>query len=180
MKKLLLGLLALAFSTAAYGQAFGPSQTGRGVTILGASAVAVTVTGTLTETVLGTVTVPADAMGPNGTLRVTTVWSTTNSGNNKTPRVRLGGIGGTTFHGPALTTSSIYVAENTITNRNATNSQIGGFNAASSGSYGTAGASPTTGTIDTTIANTIVFTGQLTNTGESIVLEKYLVELIVP
>lgn len=47
------------------------------------------------ETTLATVSVPANSMGPNGSVIVTAVWSYTNSANVKTMRGRFGG---TTFY----------------------------------------------------------------------------------
>src|SRR5213079_2421852 len=52
--------------------------------VLAQSAVAASVTGTLTETVLATIAIPAGAMGVNGAIRVTALWSYTNSADTKT------------------------------------------------------------------------------------------------
>ena len=84
------------------------------------------------------ITLPAGAMGPNGVLRITTLWSYTNSANNKTLRVRLGGLSGTAFQANVVTASNIGVMQRTIQNRNSQASQIG-FNAANAASYTTVG-----------------------------------------
>ncbi len=152
----------------------------KGIYILASSAVASSITGTTTETALATVTIPAGAMGATGMLRVSTQWSYTNSANNKTIRIRFGGMSGTQYLSVTpTTTASLRDIPRLIMNRNATNSQIGGVVS------GTAGYAPTTGScvtsaVDTTSAVDLVMTAALANTGETITLESYLVELIVP
>ena len=117
-------------------------------------------------------------MGPNGILRVTTLWSYTNSANNKTLRVRLGGLSGTAFQANVVTASNIGVMQRTIQNRNSQASQIG-FNAANAASYTTVGSgtSVATGSVDTSADQSIVITGQLASAGETVTLEACLVEL---
>lgn len=58
--------------------------------VLAQSAVASSITGTLTKTALATVYVPAGAIGPNGRLRVSTQWTTTANTNSKTLTFELG------------------------------------------------------------------------------------------
>ncbi len=152
----------------------------KGVYILAASAAPVSVTGTASETALATITIPAGAMGVNGAVRIWTQWSYTNSGNAKTLRTRFGGIGGTQYMSVApTTTASMRDVPRIIQNRGAANSQVGGVISATAGFAPTTGA-PVTSAIDTTLAADIVLTGTLANTGETITLESYLVELIVP
>lgn len=145
--------------------------------ILGIGGAASSITGTTTETALGTVTVPAGSMGANGALRITTLWSYTNSANNKTIRVRLGGLSGTPFTSLVPTTTAGQRIQTQIHNRNATNSQVS-WPAANATTWGTHTSTATTGAIDTTAAQDVAITGQLSNTGETITLEYYLVELI--
>jgi hypothetical protein len=146
-------------------------------TFLAASAVAASVTGTLTETALATVTLPAGAMGANGALRITSIWSTPGgSGNSKSLRVRLGGMSGAQVMAVAVTTSlSVSEAGRIVQNRNSASSQV----TRNSGNPGNGGSSSavTTGAINTAVAQDIVFTGQLANIGETITLESYLVEV---
>lgn len=125
-------------------------------------------TGNTNETTVATVSIPAGVMGPNGRLRVTSVWSQT-GGNSKTFRGRLGGIGGTALIATTVTTTG-YNSVGTIANRNAQNSQIG------TGSMGNA--TPATGSIDTSSAQDLVFTVALTNSGDTGALESYLVEVM--
>src|SRR5688500_6060251 len=73
--------------------------------VLAQSAVAASHTGNTTETTLATVTVPANAIGANGRLRVTSLWSHTNSANSKTLRVRFGGAAGTIYTSLTVTTT---------------------------------------------------------------------------
>jgi hypothetical protein len=132
-------------------------------------------TGNTNETTLRTVSVPANALGPNGVLRVTAYWSHTNSANVKTLRTKLGG---TTLFSPAPTTTGVSIHQYDIANRNATNSQITKPNAlAATSGFGAAGGPFTTATVDTTSAQDIVFTAQLANSGETITLEGYLIEI---
>lgn len=143
--------------------------------VLARSFAAVSVTGTTTETTLATIAVPANAMGPNGVLRVTTYWSHTNNANTKTLRTKFGGA---TLVSPAPTASSTSRHLIEVANRNATNSQIVPPNAlATSSAFGASGTAFSTFAIDTTAAQNITLTGQLANAADTITLEGYLVEL---
>lgn len=143
---------------------------------LAMSAVQSAHTGNTNETTLATITVPAGAMGLNGRLRITVLWSATNNANGKTSRIKFGG---TTFIANALASSASSKQQLEISNRNATNSQVSS-NATIYGSWGDAGsAAVVTGTIDTTASQNIVLSGQLTTGTDTIAVESYLVELIV-
>ena len=148
------------------------------IRILGASAVAVSGPADTNENILATITVPAGAMGLNGILRVTTLWTVTNSGNLKTLRARLGGIGGTDYMTIGLTAALSHHHVVMIRNRGAANSQIG-FTP-SSIPFNTSTGANITSAIDTSAAQTFVITGQKASAGETITLESYLVELILP
>lgn len=143
--------------------------------VLGRGGAGWSVTGTVTETTLATVAVPAGAMGPNGVLRVTSLWKYTNSANTKTLKVQMGGVN---FINVVPTATNSFQAITTILNRNAANSQVSpSSSAAGDGSMGTEGANPTTGAVDTSVAQNLTFKATLANTGETITLESYLVEL---
>jgi len=149
-----------------------------GSQILGASGAPATVNTGTAETQLASVAVPAGAMGLNGSLRITTFWTYTNSANNKTMRVRLGGAGGTVYGNVVQTTSTNVQLTTTISNKGAANSQK-----AFSPSTATATTVPITGTaitsaIDTSAATTVYISGQTATGGETITLESYIVELI--
>lgn len=148
------------------------------IRILGASAVAVSGAADTNENTLATITVPAGAMGLNGILRVTTLWTITNSANNKTLRVRFGGAAGVDYMGNILTTAANQFHQNIIANRGAANSQIG--HAAAQTSYAPSSGSNVTSSVDTSASTTLVISGQKASAGETITLESYLVELILP
>lgn len=146
---------------------------------IGFSAVGFSVTGTTAETALASVTVPANAMGVNGILRVHTTWSYTNSGNNKIVKVRFGGIGGKSYLNTTATTTATLKHVFQLANRGVANSQVAGtYSAATAGIWGPTASALTTSAVDTSGETTVVFTGQLANTGETITLESYLVELL--
>jgi hypothetical protein len=148
------------------------------MTLLGASAVAVSHTGNTNETALATVTIPAGAMGLNGGLLIYATWTYTNSSNNKTPRIRLGGIGGTVYANLVLTTTATYHDIRRIRNRGAANSQLGGQASAASQAIGSTTSAPVTGAIDTSVTQDLVFSGQLALGSETIALEGYEVWLL--
>ncbi len=144
--------------------------------VLGQSAAAVSVTGTATETVLATVTVPAGFLGLNGSIDIITLWSNNNSGNNKTFRGRWNGAGGNAFLGVVQTTNVAYSDFRRIANRNSASSQIF-FNrvSVSTGGWGAGSSASPTDTVNTSSAVDIVLTAQLANTGDTATLEGYII-----
>lgn len=137
-------------------------------------------TGATAETALATVVVPANAMGPSGLLRITTMWSNNNNGNNKTGRVRLGGSSATTgtIYQETTQTTQVFFMDNPriILNLNNAASQKGrGTTTTGAGGSGNA---VVTSSIDTTAAFNLMFTGQLANSADNIELAAYLVELL--
>lgn len=145
--------------------------------IAGQSSAAVSCGADTNEDTLATITIPANALGANGRLRITTIWTTTNSGNNKTTRVRYSGASGTQYGLNVLTTTATAVEMRLIGNRNATNSQVGGM-PGGTGGWGTSATAVSTSAVDTTAATTVVITGQKASSGEVLTLESYLVELL--
>lgn len=138
--------------------------TGTGIVTANAAYTQVT-----TEVAMATTTVPAP-WGVNGGIEVRTVWSVNNSVNNKTPRWRLGGIGGTAFFGTALTTSATFSDARRVRNRNSASVQVGSANVGANAFGGSTGAL-VTGALDTTAAQDLVFTGQLAVATDYIILE---------
>lgn len=129
-------------------------------------------TGTTSKTTLVTVAVPAGLMGTNGKLRIQTLWSFTNSANNKILNVDFGGTSFTTATATTTATGQIMTI---IQNNNATGSQ----NAfASSASFGLATNSINGGSVDTTAAQNITIAGTLANSGETITLRGYSIEFL--
>lgn len=146
--------------------------------ILGASAAAVSGPADTSENILATVNIPGGAMGLNGKLRVYTSFTVTSSGNNKILRVRLGGIGGTVHYGVTVTTTVNINDMRIISNRGAANSQVSP--GANSASFGQSNTGIVTAAIDTSAATTLVITGQKASAGETLTLDDYLVELLIP
>lgn len=147
--------------------------------LLGASAVAVSHTGDTNETALATVSIPAGAMGTNGGIEVNTVWTITSSGNNKTLRVRLGGIGGTGVLGAVLTAVAQYSDSRRVRNRNSASSQVVSAGlSAPAGGLGSTAAAVATAAVDTSTAKDLVISAQLANSSETITLEMYEVWLL--
>jgi hypothetical protein len=141
--------------------------------VLAASAVAVSHTGNTTETTLATISVPANAMGANGAIRIKALFTLTNNANNKTFRIKFGG---TSLLAATFTANSTLSIFRTIANRNATNSQVS--EAGTSSGFGGIAAAIATAAIDTTAAQDIVITIQLANAGDSATLESYTIEIL--
>jgi hypothetical protein len=142
--------------------------------LIAAGAVSSAHTGDTAEAVLATIPVSAGAMGPNGILRVTLLWSYTNSASGKTKRVRLGGSSGTILMQQTNTTSAAIRHHMLIQNRNAQNAQIAGQ---FTGAFAASSVAHATATIDTSAAQDLVISGQLANAAETVTLESYVVEL---
>lgn len=149
-----------------------------GEQLLKASNVSSGVTGVTDETVLATFAFPAKLASPKMVLSINSLWSSTNSSNNKTPRVRLGGISGTTYANPVLTTTAAYQTVTSIRSKNSVSSQVG-MASPIIAVYSISGANPViTSTIDMSASNTdIVITGQLADSSESLTLQAYSITL---
>jgi hypothetical protein len=97
-----------------------------------------------------TITVPANAMGANGQLRIMTMWAVTNNVNAKGVNVRFSGNAGTLFLTQSVASAAGLQDMRLIRNTGVTNSQVGyGLN---NGSFGTTSAAIITGAVDTTAA----------------------------
>lgn len=147
------------------------------VRVIAASGAVASHTGDTSETALGTVTIPGGAMGANGYVHVLAWGTCTSSGNNKTPRVRWGGIGGDSMSGQAHTSVNTWLMDVYIQNANSASAQIASnrTNRASD----TLVYEPTrpTGSQNTGADVSLVISGQLANSGESIALDGLIVEL---
>ena len=151
------------------------------VRILSASASAVSGSADTNENILATINLAAGIMGPNGIVRISHRWTVTASANAKTARIRFGGIGGTSYQATAFGASDVTLNYLTIIqNRNSQSSQIGTVGGQGGGGYGLSTGAFATGAIDTSAATTIVITGQKASAGETMTLESYIAELIVP
>jgi hypothetical protein len=144
--------------------------------LVAASNVAASITGTLTETNLATVTIPA--LRANDQVVVVSAWSYTNSGNTKTLRIRYhtaSGTSGTVVSNGTPTTTAAQRLNIEGGNQNATNSQSWALLTGGTAATGTTSA---TTTLDTTVPTFLNFTATLADTGETITLQSYRVEIV--
>jgi hypothetical protein len=148
-----------------------------GVSLIAKSGTAVSAPADTNEDTLATITVPANAMGANGALRIKADFTVTSSGNTKTMRIRFSGASGTQYVNDARTAITGVFYDIVIYNAGATNSQKSttGFGATSGASIIIA---PTTSSVDTTAATTVVITGQKGSSGETLTLNWFSVELL--
>jgi hypothetical protein len=140
--------------------------------MLATSAVAVSHTGGTTETTLATIAVPANAMGANGVLRVTALWSVgASNANAKVARVYYGG---TSFGAASIVNAFSMQKLVQISNRNSVSSQIA-F-ASSTNSFALGGANAT-GAVNSATALDVTLRVELANAADTITLEAYTVEI---
>lgn len=140
--------------------------------LLAQTAVAVPHTGDTSKTLLYSVDIPANLLGPSSSLEIRPYWSYTNSANNKLCIVEIGPNSGSTVvpWTRTRTTSEGEGPHILLMNRGALNSQI--MVHSSTGDAGTAfGAAYATYAIDFSVQNTIFVYGTLANSGETITLE---------
>lgn len=131
------------------------------------------ITGTLTETTLATITIPGGLMGANGQVEIVAFWSFTSSANIKTLKVKFGAA---TIQNSSQTTNTVQQTYLRVANRNSAASQVAFVVGATSG-LGATGGAVVTAANDTASDVQIQITGQLANTGETITLESYIVKL---
>lgn len=141
---------------------------------LEASAVAVSVTGTTSKTTTATVSIPP-LLGPNGRLRISAAMSVTNNANTKNALIEFGGQ---TVMTGALASIATTCGTFDVANRNSASSQVStsrGTNFGQGG--GSSGALPTT-TVNTAIAQDLVFSFTPANSADTATLASYTVEII--
>ena len=143
------------------------------------SGVSASLTATTSETVLGTVVVPGAALGASGRLEVVAYWGCSNSGNSKTGRIRWNGVAGSIADESAQTTLFSFPRHVDIQNRGSVSSQLLGANSGGGG-WAPVGGAYTTASINTAVDVSLVFTGQLAQTTDSITLNGYNVTLWRP
>lgn len=142
--------------------------------IVFASGAASSVTGTATETTLGSFTVPAGCMGLNGYVDIITLWSMTNDASAKTAIIRFGGAAGTAFLSQSIASNAAQQNFTRISNRNSLASQIG--HAAGNAGFGAA-SSITTATIDTSADVSVLIRATLGDTADTITLERWAAQI---
>jgi hypothetical protein len=139
-------------------------------------------TGTLTETNLAAVKIPANSLGPNGALRISAMFNITNNANAKIIVLRYNTTAGNTTTNVVSSVSQTTVGAESmqwiIRNSGATGAQT------TSGSplfpYGTNGPAFATIAVDTAQDTYINFNGTLANVGDTITLLGWTVEILKP
>jgi len=121
----------------------------------------VVLTGTTSETTMLTVSIPASLMNKRGRASVILLLSLTNNANAKTVKVKFGGQ----IIATATSTSQSLLGFSTwLLNLNSETSQKSN--------------SAVSFTVDTTIANDLVITGQLANAGDTVTITAVSLEII--
>jgi hypothetical protein len=133
----------------------------------------VSVPAVTTESIVYSFTVPGNTMGPNDTLRVTTLWTTTSSANNKICAVKFGGSTVGTF---TVTTSATYKEQRQMSNRGVQNSQV--VYTTGNGGFGTSNTAVGTLSVDTSQDQVLTVSGTKASAGETLTLESVVVEII--
>jgi hypothetical protein len=132
-----------------------------------------TLTGTLTPTVLASVTIPGRPGGRTGIIRITTLWGLTNNANGKAPSITYGG---TAFWAPAASSQANIgalrppPADIAFTGAS---SQVG-FALASN--VGSSSSALVTATVDSTVDQTLEIVGTLSNAGDTMTLGYWRVD----
>ena len=145
-----------------------------GIVTLAVSGANVPHTGTINETTLTTVSIPADIMGANGAIELLPLYDYTNSANTKTLKAKFGG--GLVYSIATTTTTSCQM-QYIVRNANSKSAQVAQASSGSAG-MGAVASALLTGSINTANAVSLTITGQLANSGETINLRGYIVRLI--
>lgn len=145
-----------------------------GQCLLASTNTSVSVTGTVDQTELGTVTIPGGLMSANGILEISSFWTMTNSANNKTIKIKHGqttdpATGGSSIFNRAETTIAIHQHLCILRSANSNNLQKSIATGLSAG-LGVTTLSNYSNTYGTSTDKRIFLTGQLVNTGETITL----------
>lgn len=145
--------------------------------LIAASAVAVSHTGDLLQTTLATITVPANSMGPNGILKLTTLWSFGGvDADAKQARIYFGGVEVQRY----TTTTTVVGAQllRIIRNRNSASSQVMS-SLTEDAEYRLKTTANQTTAINTAANVTILICGQLYTTAtNTVTLEAYMAEVL--
>lgn len=128
----------------------------------------------VTSAVVGPqITLPGGAMGPNGVLQLSTLWSALNNANAKTLTITVGGTnilnGSLASVAAAQVLSTIYNRGNAAINASMPTANIFGF--------GSANANPLQSAINTAVAQTIAMGGTLSVATDFLILAGYLAEV---
>jgi hypothetical protein len=137
--------------------------------VIAQSGTSASVTNTTAETTLATVSIPANAVGANGRIRVTMGWSTAATASH-TLRVRLAGNAMMSV----VSSSISYVLECDIVNQNSQQSQV----ALPIGVVSSGTATQVTSAVNLTQAQTLTITAAPGATTETVTLYWYSVEIL--
>ena len=135
-------------------------------------------TGATPEAVILTYTVSADSLGTNDGLRYYVAGIMEGANSSKTVRVRWDGIAGTVL-GNVLETASqtdAWTVQGVIFNRNSASAQFADGYATQATTF--ENHTQVTDTVDTTASTTLVVTGELINTADSVHVDLFIVEQI--
>ena len=124
---------------------------------------------------LASILIPAGTMGVNGSLRIQSANSCSNSAGNKIASLYM--PSGTLVWTQTMTTTTYYEELITMCNRGVLNSQIS-TKSANAGPGAVAWASSQLTTINTAVDNLLIFTGQLAAVTDALVLEMLSVEVL--
>lgn len=141
-----------------------------------ASGVAVPLTGSVAETTLASITVPAGSMGINGWIDIETIWSVNNDASAKSMIIKFGGTGGTAFLNANIASTAQCRNYTSIQNRGSASSQVGGSSAVGNGWGATAGGN-TTAAINSAADVSLLIRGTLADSADTITLECYKVKV---
>ena len=147
---------------------------GGGVSVV-ATAGPVSLTGSTSETNLAALKIPAGAIGKNGAVQIVTLWTYTNSSNNKTIIFRYANTSGTTTgallgNNLVVTTTAAAQLLNIIHANNATNAQLS-WNQAGNTPFNTGGVAAVALSVDTTQDSYININGILALGTETLTLQ---------
>lgn len=147
---------------------------GRNVLPFQSGAASSALTGSTSETVLATLSLPGGTLGPNGAITIDALWSHNANANAKTLRARLGGLSGVAFGiSQASATSLSARLTGYLQNRNSVSSQVGSSGAA----FTLSTAAVNTGALNTANNWDIVITGQLGVGTDSMTLEGFTIRI---
>jgi hypothetical protein len=140
-------------------------------------------TGTLTETTLASHTITGGAIGANGRMLVTIFWRGLNSGGGagtQTLRIKYGGTTLTTVTHTSPSGDGDLKTEIWMDNLNSASSQAVFFEHVgdNSGTPAYVTNNYSTATVTSSSDQTLAITGQLTDTGHSITIHRYTVQII--
>ena len=135
-------------------------------------------TGDLGEEFGPTITVPANAMGANGALRISYASRQNNSAGLRTQRIRYSGNAGTVFVSAGSTTVALESGILNIQNRGVANSQVAWAAGGTAGSWNAGIYNFQDSAVDTTAATTVVLSMQRNTATDNYVIEQYTVELL--